>query len=104
MGIEMEMSMLSTVLSLLIFINTIGAIITVFRRPRSITSILAWLVTLTFLPVIGFIIYLFCGRGIDGETVYRFDNEDQKRIGEINSLIHQNNQDYHRSVNTTGSK
>ena len=96
--------MLNAALSLLILINTIGAVITVFRRPRSITSILAWLMTLTFLPVLGFIVYLFCGRGIDGETVYRFDNEDQKRIGEINDLIHENNQEYHRSVNTTGSK
>lgn len=104
MDFQREMSMLNIALSLLILINTIGAVITVFRRPRSITSILAWLMTLTFLPVIGFIVYLFCGRGIDGETVYRFDNEDQKRIGEINALIHKNNQEYHRSVNTTGSK
>ena len=83
MDFQREMSMLNIALSLLILINTIGAVITVFRRPRSITSILAWLMTLTFLPVIGFIVYLFCGRGIDGETVYRFDNEDQKRIGKL---------------------
>ena len=96
--------MLNAALSLLILINTIGAVITVFRRPRSITSILAWLMTLTFFPVLGFIVYLFCGRGIDGETVYRFDNEDQKANQEINALIRRKQSKYHRSVNTTGSK
>ncbi len=47
-------------------INAIGAIVTVFRKPRNITTIWAWLLTLIFLPVIGFLIYAFCGRRIDG--------------------------------------
>jgi cardiolipin synthase len=76
----------------LIFIaNAIGAIITVFRKPRNITTIWAWLLTLIFLPVIGFLIYAFCGRGIDGETMYRFEQEDEKKIKEINEIIQQDN-------------
>lgn len=78
---------------LFIFIaNAIGAIITVFRKPRNITTIWAWLLTLIFLPVIGFLIYAFCGRGIDGETMYRFEQEDEKRVKEINEMIRQDNQ------------
>ena len=103
-AIKMDLSVINSVIIMIILINTIGAIVTVFRRPRSITSILAWLMTLTFFPIIGFIVYLFCGRGIDGETVYKFDNEDRKKIGEINARIHQHNLKYHRSVNTSGSK
>ena len=103
-AIKMDLSVINSVIIMIILINTIGAIVTVFRRPRSITSILAWLMTLTFFPIIGFIVYLFCGRGIDGETVYKFDNEDRKKNGEINARIHQHNLKYHRSVNTSGSK
>ncbi len=78
---------------LFIFIaNAIGAIITVFRKPRNITTIWAWLLTLIFLPIIGFLIYAFCGRGIDGETMYRFEQEDEKRVKEINEMIRQDNQ------------
>ncbi len=104
MHFQMDISLINTVVYGVILINTIGAIITVFRKPRSITSILAWLMTLVFLPIVGFIFYLFCGRGIDGETVYKFDNEDRKKIGEINTRIHEHNRQYHRSVKTSGSQ
>ena len=57
------------ILLFLLVINVIAALITVFRKPRSISSVLAWMMTLIFLPGIGFIIYLFCGRGIDGQEV-----------------------------------
>ncbi|GCF93675.1 cardiolipin synthase [Enterococcus florum] len=75
----------------LFVINAIIAGITVFRKPRNITSILAWLLTLIFLPVVGFILYAFCGRGIDGETVYRLEQEDEKRIKEISDFIEEDN-------------
>ncbi|MFC0360989.1 cardiolipin synthase [Enterococcus canintestini] len=94
MTIQQDLSILQSVFLLVIFINTIGALITVFRKPRSITSILAWSLTLVFIPVIGFVVYLFCGRGIDGETVYKFDVETNRKIKEINALIHQNNKRY----------
>ena len=78
----------------LIFINTVGAIITVFRKPRSIASVLAWLVTLTFLPGLGFLLYAFCGRGIDGDIIYRFEERHQKRISEINEAIANHNEQF----------
>ncbi|MFV0557619.1 MAG: cardiolipin synthase [Enterococcus sp.] len=103
-GILLGVDFLETLVLLIIFVNTIGAIITVFRRPRSIASVLSWLIALIFLPVVGFILYIFCGRGIDGETLYRFKSEEQKRIKEINQQIHENNKNYHRTVKTSGSE
>lgn len=94
MTIQQDLSILQSVFLLVIFINTIGALVTVFRKPRSITSILAWSLTLIFIPIIGFIVYLFCGRGIDGETVYKYDVETNRKVKEINNLIHQNNKRY----------
>lgn len=85
------MRYIEEIILFIIFINTVVAIITVFRKPRSINSTLAWLLTLTLLPVIGFILYAFCGRGIDGETVYRFEQEDHRRIKEIAEIIEEDN-------------
>ena len=85
--IKMDMSMISTVLLALLFINTIAAFITVFRKPRSIASVFAWMMTLVFIPGIGFLLYLFCGRGIDGEIIYKFSEHHQSRINELNQII-----------------
>ena len=61
------MGIIEQIILFIFIVNLVGAIITVFRKPRNITTIWAWLLTLIFLPVIGFLIYAFCGRGIDGE-------------------------------------
>ncbi|WP_429973615.1 cardiolipin synthase [Enterococcus sp. AZ163] len=87
------MRLIEQIILAIIVVNTIIAIITVFRKQRSITTILAWLLTLIFLPVVGFILYAFSGRGIDGETVYRFEQEDHRRIKEIADIIAIDNQD-----------
>ncbi len=86
------MGLIERIILVIFIINLIGAIITVFRKPRNITTIWAWLLTLIFLPVIGFIIYAFCGRGIDTETMYRFEQGDQDRVKEINQIIQKDNQ------------
>lgn len=94
MDLRTDLAILYQIIWGLILINTVVAFITVFRRPRSITSILAWMMTLVFLPGLGFILYAFCGRGIDRETVYLFSEQHQKRIREINEMIEKNNQYY----------
>ena len=50
------------ILSLILVINTTGAIITVFRQSRDIAATWAWLLVLILLPVIGFGFYLFFGK------------------------------------------
>ena len=71
------------ILLFLLVINVIAALITVFRKPRSISSVLAWMMTLIFLPGIGFIIYLFCGRGIDGQEVFKLSDDENKWFNEL---------------------
>ena len=53
------MDLLTAIFSGLVFINTLGAIITVFREPREISATWAWLLVLVFFPFLGFIIYFF---------------------------------------------
>lgn len=102
--VKMDMTLLYDALIVLIMLNTIGAFITVFRRPRSIASVFAWMLTLVFFPVFGFILYTFCGRGIDGEAMYRFKDTHRMRIKEINELIKENNKHYHQTVKTVESQ
>lgn len=104
MEFTMDMAIAYQVVWGLIVINTVGAFITVFRKPRSIASVLAWMMTLVFLPGIGFILYAFCGRGIDGEIIYRFSEDHQNRIAEINEIIEENNRHFHQTVKTTESE
>lgn len=74
-------------LYLLLFINTLAALITVFRKPRSIQSVLAWMIALTLLPGIGFLLYAFCGRGIDQESILNLTPEDISDIETIEMKV-----------------
>ncbi|WP_461214772.1 cardiolipin synthase [Lacticaseibacillus sp. GG6-2] len=53
----------------LLFINTLGAIFTVLRSVRDIATTWAWLLVLIFLPVLGFVIYLFVGRRLSAKKM-----------------------------------
>jgi len=62
------MSYVLLIVKIIIIINSIIAIWTVFKHPRNITTTWAWLLTLVFLPVFGFFLYAFLGRGIDKKS------------------------------------
>lgn len=80
------------ILIFILFIHIISSFIIVLNHPRSIASTFAWIFALIFFPGIGFIFFQFFGRGIDGEIIYRYNEEDKKRIFEVNELINQHNQ------------
>lgn len=73
------MEIVRNILVFILIVNTILAMITVFREKRDIAATWAWLLVLNFLPVIGFIIYLFLGRKISKEQI--FDIRTQEMIG-----------------------
>lgn len=91
---QIEINIAWLIILLFLAINTIGALITVFRRPRSIASVFAWMMALTFLPGIGFLLYAFVGRKIDGEVIYLLNSHHQQRISEIGQLIEEHNQKF----------
>lgn len=53
---------IKTIIVIIVALNIIAAIITVFREKREIAATWAWLLVLILLPVVGFIIYSFLGR------------------------------------------
>lgn len=85
------MTIFMTILLLLLILNTTLAFVTVFRKPRSISSVLAWMMTLFFLPGIGFLIYLFCGRGINSQKVFNLTEEEKIGIQHVKELVEKDN-------------
>lgn len=72
------LEILVTVLSILLIFNIILAIIVVFFERRNPVSTWAWLMVLLFIPVIGFIIYLFFGQDGRKQKVFikKCENDD----------------------------
>lgn len=63
-------------IAILLLINTLGAVFTVFKEKRSIAAIWAWLLVLFMLPIAGFIIYYFLGRKISKEEIFHLQNQE----------------------------
>lgn len=67
------------IILIILVLNTISALITVFHRPRNIVTTWAWILVLTLLPIVGFLLYAFLGRGIAQEKIFNISN--QKHVG-----------------------
>ncbi|KRL39080.1 cardiolipin synthetase [Liquorilactobacillus uvarum DSM 19971] len=67
-------------------INIIAAVFTVFKEKRDISATWAWLLVLTFLPIIGFILYLFVGKKISRDKIYDIKTQERMGIEQLVSL------------------
>ncbi len=70
------------VLLTIIVLNEIAAIYTVFREERAIAATWAWLLVLTLIPVIGFIIYAFLGRKLPHRRLNLMKSQTQLKLRE----------------------
>src|SRR5699024_8331194 len=59
-------------------INIAFAVWTVFRSRRSVVATWAWMLVLTVLPGIGFILYLFFGRQLSHDEIFAIQVEQKK--------------------------
>lgn len=75
------------VLVVVFVINSAVSILTVFHRPRNITSTLAWLLALLLLPVVGFLLYAFLGRGIAEENIFDISHQEHVGLAQIKRMI-----------------
>ncbi|ANK60317.1 cardiolipin synthase [Loigolactobacillus backii] len=66
-----------------ITLNTVLAVVTVFRQHRDISTTWAWLLVLVMLPVIGFILYLFTGRGLGREKIFNLEHQDRTGLAQM---------------------
>ena len=66
----------------IIIINELAAIFTVFREKRDIAATWAWLLVLTLIPVVGFIIYAFLGRKPTHRRLDRIKSQTRLKLKE----------------------
>lgn len=59
-------------------INIAFAVWAVFRSRRSVVATWAWMLVLTVLPGIGFILYLFFGRQLSHDEIFAIQEEQKK--------------------------
>jgi cardiolipin synthase len=77
---------LGAILTALVILNTIAAVITVFRdKNRDITAVWAWLLVLTLFPVVGFLIYFFFGRKLSNRRIFDLRTQEAMGIDKIAS-------------------
>lgn len=65
-------------IEILWLINIAFAVWTVFRSQRSVVATWAWMLVLTVLPGIGFILYLFFGRQLSQDEIFAIQEEQKK--------------------------
>lgn len=79
---------LSWTLDGIILLNIVLAIVVIFTERRDAGATWAWLLILFFLPVIGFIVYLFFGRLLKDRNFYNLSEEEQSyHTRQVNSQI-----------------
>ncbi|MDN6445739.1 MAG: PLD nuclease N-terminal domain-containing protein, partial [Lacticaseibacillus paracasei] len=80
------MSLITWLILIILVLNTFGAIFTVLREVRDISTTWAWLLVLIFLPIVGFGFYLFAGRGLSTKKLQRIQHEYESGVKAFVSL------------------
>ncbi|GIO22673.1 cardiolipin synthase [Oceanobacillus sp. J11TS1] len=77
----MEISnIITTIASIIIFINLLLALGVLFFEKRDVGYTWAWLLVLFFIPIIGFFIYIFLGRSLKQNNFYGLTEEEKKLL------------------------
>ncbi|GHP13396.1 cardiolipin synthase [Lentilactobacillus fungorum] len=72
----------SLLFNIVVVVNAVLAIFTVFREKRDIAAIWAWLLVLVFLPLVGFIAYAFLGRKLPRNRLFKLHKHVQMQLDE----------------------
>lgn len=75
-------NIIRVVLIIIVLVNEVAALLTVFREKRDIAATWAWLLVLTLIPVIGFIAYAFLGRKPTRHRMERIQSATQLELTE----------------------
>lgn len=78
MNIVWTWDVVRRLIEILWLINIAFAIWTVFRTRRDIASTWAWLLVLSAMPIVGFILYLFVGRKLSNDDIFNIRVEQKE--------------------------
>jgi cardiolipin synthase A/B len=63
-------SIATTVITLILLVNIVLAIITMFRERREPSSLWAWILVMFFVPLFGFLLWVFVGRRLTKDKIF----------------------------------
>ena len=63
-------SIATTLITVILFANIVLAIITMFRERREPSSLWAWILVMFFIPLLGFLLWVFVGRRLTKEKIF----------------------------------
>ncbi len=75
--------LVTTLLVVLLVANIALAIVTLFLERRDPASLWAWVLVMTLLPVVGFVLYVFVGRRLTRSKVFELLSGSRTDFGEI---------------------
>jgi len=92
-------NILTLILSIITFANILFAAAVIFIERRDIGTTWAWLMVIYFIPVLGFIFYIFFGRQLKRKNFYNLSAEERaylqnatkKQLEELNTQHHRKN-------------
>ena len=67
----------------ILWLNIIFAILLVFFERRNPTSTWLWIMVLTFLPGVGFVLYLFIGQDLSNKKMFSIKEEEDRHFRDI---------------------
>ena len=73
----------SFVVSIIYLLNILFAIVAIFFERRNPTATLGWLTVLFFLPLIGFVLYLFLGQNYTRQRLFTLKEKDDATLKSI---------------------
>lgn len=71
------------IIYIILILNIIGAVYTVFRQRRDIAATWAWLLVLFFLPGVGFVIYAFVGRKLPENKLFPLKSKTRLQLDQV---------------------
>ncbi|NLK43976.1 MAG: cardiolipin synthase [Tissierellia bacterium] len=83
---EIIISLLSWIFRNILWINILLAILLIFFERRNPTTTWLWLMVLTFLPGIGFLLYLFIGQDLSKKKIFEIKEEEDYCFSDIAAI------------------
>ncbi|MDF2725301.1 MAG: cls [Paenibacillus sp.] len=85
MVIAQHLNWLIVILNMLLglTVNLLLAATVIFLERRNVGATWAWLMVLFFLPVVGFILYLFLGQNLSRRKIYKLKDEQRELINDL---------------------
>lgn len=90
------------ILGVLFVLNVVFSCVVVFLERRNVSATWAWLMVLTFIPVLGFLLYIIFGQNLSRQKIFKWDKQEhtylQRAVFAQMKLIEENRSQYHEPI------